>query len=41
MADRISIWADLNHLQTGRDGDYFAKMALIHAGFDVFSAEVG
>ena len=34
-------WADLNHLQVGRYGEYFAKMALVRAGFDVFCPEVG
>jgi hypothetical protein len=32
--------AELNHLQTGRYGEYFAKMALARAGFDVFNAKV-
>ena len=36
----MKTWADLNHLQTGRYGEYFAKMALVRAGFDVFSPEV-
>ena len=36
----MEIWADLNHLQVGRYGEYFAKMALVRAGFDVFSPEV-
>jgi len=36
----MNTWADLNHLQTGRYGEYFAKMALVRAGFDVFSPEV-
>ena len=36
----MNIWADLNHLQVGRYGEYFAKMALVRAGFDVFSPEV-
>ena len=36
----MSIWADLNHLQVGRYGEYVAKMALVRAGFDVFSPEV-
>jgi hypothetical protein len=36
----VKIWADLNHLQVGRYGEYFAKMALVRAGFDVFSPEV-
>jgi hypothetical protein len=40
MADHMNTWADLNHLQTGRYGEYFAKMALVRAGFDVFNAEV-
>jgi hypothetical protein len=40
MSDRTNNWADLNHLQTGRYGEYFAKMALVRAGFDVFNAEV-
>jgi hypothetical protein len=29
----MSGWADLNHLQTGRCVEYFAKMALVRAGF--------
>jgi hypothetical protein len=36
----MKIWADLNHLQVGRYGEYFAKMALVRAGFDVFTPEV-
>jgi hypothetical protein len=36
----MKTWADLNHLQTGRYGEYFAKMAFARAGFDVFSPEV-
>jgi hypothetical protein len=40
MADRMNTWADLNHLQTGRYGEYFAKMSFVRAGFDVFSPEV-
>jgi hypothetical protein len=36
----MNIWADLNHLQVGRYGEYVAKMALVRAGFDVFSSEV-
>lgn len=36
----MKIWADLNHLQVGRYGEYVAKMALVRAGFDVFSPEV-
>jgi hypothetical protein len=36
----MKTWADLNHLQTGRYGEYFAKMAFARAGFDVFNAEV-
>ena len=40
MVDRVNTWANLNHLQTGRYGEYFAKMALVRAGFDVFSPEV-
>jgi hypothetical protein len=39
-SDGMKIWADLNHLQVGRYGEYFAKMALVRAGFDVFSPEV-
>jgi hypothetical protein len=38
--DGMNAWADLNHLQTGRYGEYFAKMALVRAGFDAFSPEV-
>jgi hypothetical protein len=37
---RMKTSADLNHLQTGRYGEYFAKMAFARAGFDVFNAEV-
>jgi hypothetical protein len=40
MTDRTNLWAGLNRLQTGRYGEYFAKMALVRAGFDVFSPEV-
>lgn len=40
MAERVNVWAELNRLQTGRYGEYFAKMALVRAGFDVFSPEV-
>ena len=40
MAERVNVWAELNRLQTGRYGEYFAKMALVPAGFDVFSPEV-
>jgi hypothetical protein len=36
----MKTWADLNHLQTGRYGEYFAKMAFARAGFDVFNGEV-
>ena len=36
----MNTWADLNHLQTGRYGEDFAKMAFGRAGFDVFSPEV-
>jgi hypothetical protein len=36
----MSTWANLNHLQTGRYGEYFAKIAFVRAGFDVFSPEV-
>jgi hypothetical protein len=36
----LNTWADLNHLQTGRYGEYFAKMAFVRAAFDVFNAEV-
>ena len=36
----MNIWADLNHLQTGRYGEYFAKMSFVRAGFDVFSPQV-
>ena len=36
----MNTWADLNHLQTGRYGEYFAKMSFVRAGFDVFSSEV-
>jgi hypothetical protein len=40
MAERVNVWAELTRLQTGRYGEYFAKMALVRAGFDVFSPEV-
>jgi hypothetical protein len=36
----MKAWADPNHLQTGRYGEYFVKMAFARAGFDVFNAEV-
>jgi hypothetical protein len=36
----MNSWADLNHLQVGKYSEYFAKMALTRAGFDVFDAEV-
>ena len=36
----MNTWADLNRLQTGKYGEYFAKMALILAGFDVFSPDI-
>ena len=36
----MKTWADLNHIQTGRYGEYFAKMAFARAGFDVFSPVV-
>lgn len=33
-------WSDLTHLQIGKYGEYFAKMAFTRAGFDVYTAEV-
>lgn len=33
-------WAHLDKLKVGRYGEYFAKMALVRAGFDVYSPEV-
>jgi len=36
----MSSWENVNHLQTGRYGEYFAKMAFVRAGSDVFSPEV-
>jgi hypothetical protein len=33
-------WKHLNHLQVGKYAEYFVKMALVRAGFDVFNAEV-
>jgi hypothetical protein len=36
----MSTWANLNHLQAGKYGEYFAKVALVRSGFDVFSPEV-
>ena len=36
----MNTWSNLNHLQTGRYGEYFAKMAFVRVGFDVFSPEV-
>jgi hypothetical protein len=36
----MQTWSNLNHLQVGAYSEYFAKMSLVRAGFDVFSAEV-
>jgi hypothetical protein len=33
-------WSNLNHLQLGRYGEYFAKMEFTKTGFEVFTAEV-
>jgi hypothetical protein len=33
-------WAHLDRLKLGRYGEYFAKMALVRAGYDVYSPEV-
>lgn len=33
-------WAKLDRLKVGRYGEYFAKMALVRAGFDVYAPEV-
>lgn len=33
-------WAHLDKLKVGRYGEYYAKMALVRAGFDVYSPEV-
>ena len=33
-------WAHLDTLKVGRYGEYFAKMALVRAGFDVYAPEV-
>lgn len=33
-------WSELNHLQLGRYGEYFAKMEFTKAGFDVYTSEV-
>lgn len=33
-------WAHLDRLKVGRYGEYFAKMALVRAGLDVYSPEV-
>ncbi len=33
-------WSSLNHLQVGKYSEYFAKMSLVRAGYDVFTAEV-
>lgn len=33
-------WAHLDRLRVGRYGEYFAKMALVRAGLDVYSPEV-
>ena len=33
-------WAYLDTLKVGRYGEYFAKMALVRAGFDVYAPEV-
>lgn len=36
----MSDWSNLTHLQIGKYGEYFAKMAFNRAGFDVYAAEV-
>ena len=36
----MNTWAALNHLQTGRHGEDFAKISFGRAGFDLFSPEV-
>lgn len=36
----LNNWSELHHLQLGRYGEYFAKMAFTKAGFDVYSTEV-
>lgn len=33
-------WAHLDRLKIGRYGEYYAKMALVRAGYDVYSPEV-
>lgn len=36
----INNWSNLNHLQLGKYGEYFAKMGFTKASFDVYTAEV-
>jgi hypothetical protein len=33
-------WKELTHLQIGKYGEYFAKMAFTKLGFDVYTSEV-
>lgn len=33
-------WSKLNHLQLGKYGEYFSKMAFTREGFDVYTSEV-
>lgn len=33
-------WANLDKMRVGRFGEYFTKMALVRAGYDIFSPEV-
>jgi len=33
-------WSKLNHLQIGKYGEYFSKMAFTREGFDVYTSEV-
>jgi hypothetical protein len=33
-------WAHLDRLKLGRYGEYYAKMALVRGGFDVYAPEV-
>jgi hypothetical protein len=43
-ADRVGAddrsWAHLDRLKIGRYGEYYAKMALVRAGYDVYAPEV-
>lgn len=33
-------WSELNHLQLGQYGEYYAKMEFTSYGYDVYTSEV-